>query len=79
MRSRRVKMWDRAELIIRHTCLQEGITLTMLESGRRTKTIARIRQEIAKRLREQTSLSWSEIGTLVGRSSNYRGDRKIRV
>lgn len=69
-------MFDRAEFIVRATCLHEGIPVALLREGRRTKTLARIRQDIATELRKETTLSWAEIGLMVGRGKTYRGRRK---
>lgn len=69
-------MFDKAEFIVRATCLHQGIPVSLLKEGGRTKTLARIRQDIAAELRKETSLSWAEIGLLVGRPPTYRGRRK---
>lgn len=47
-------------------CAVVGITVEDLMSGRRTRTIAAARREIALTLRETTTLSWNEIGSVVG-------------
>lgn len=69
-------MFDKAEFIIRAACLHAGIPVSVLREGRRTKTLAHIRQDIATELRKETTLSWAEIGMLIGRARTYRGRRK---
>jgi len=53
-------------------CAVMGITVEDLMSGRRTRTIASARREIALTLRESTSLSWAEIGSVVGLKGSPR-------
>ncbi len=65
-------MFRRGWSIVIAGCSTEGISLEELQSGRRTKTIARVRREITLRLREETDLSWAEIAAMVGRKSSFR-------
>jgi len=68
-------MFHQGQAIIDNICREEDITLEVLRSRKRTKTIARIRHRVAQALRGGTSLSWGEIGELLGRTASYRGGR----
>lgn len=43
-----------------------GIRLEWLTGGRRTKTVSQFRQMMVRRFRQETDLSWREIGLLLG-------------
>ena len=55
-----------AREIVEYECIKAGISVRELQQSGRTKTISAIRQHIITRLRDETPLSWSEIGRLVG-------------
>lgn len=57
----------KAEALILKVALEEGIQTDDLLFGPRTKTIGGARQKLMRLLREQTDLSWREIGMVVGR------------
>lgn len=54
------------ERIVETELWRFGLGPDALKSGMRSRTIAQARQRIITRLREETTLSWREIGTLVG-------------
>ena len=58
-----------ARAIVEFECEKEGISVKDLWESGRTRTISAVRQRIIKRLRDETRLSWKEIGMLVGLSS----------
>lgn len=58
--------------VVEHLCWSHGITVDQLLSGRRLRTIARVRSLAAIELRLTTTLSWSEIGLLIGRKTTPR-------
>ena len=62
----------KARRIVETTCIAQGIHIETLMSGKRTKTYSRIRGDLARELRAETTLSWSEIGGLIGRKSTPR-------
>ena len=55
-----------AREIVEYECIKAGKSLRELQQSGRTKTISVIRQHIITRLRDETPLSWREIGNLVG-------------
>lgn len=59
----------KARVIVNTECEKAGITVKELWTWGRTKTISAIRQRIIRRLRNETELSWREIGMLVGLNS----------
>lgn len=65
-------MFSEAHIIINQVCMRFGILPVRLLAGEKTKTIAQCRKEIATRLRKETSLSWAEIASLIGRKRGYR-------
>lgn len=69
-------MFNTAQKIIQEVCQAYGVTPAFLEDGKRTKTRSEIRRKITERLRKETSLSWVEIGELLGRTKSYRGPKK---
>ena len=69
-------MYKTAQRIIEEICQAHGVTLSFLKDRRRTKTRSQIRWEITERLRKETTLSWLEIGELLGRTKSYRGEIK---
>lgn len=71
-------MFNEARVIINQVCFQFGILPLLLEDGRKTRTFAQCRQAIVKRLRKETTLSWNEIATLIGRKSGFRGAERRR-
>jgi chromosomal replication initiation ATPase DnaA len=58
-----------ARAIVQFECDKEGVTVEELWNSGKTKTIAHLRRTIIKRLRDETRLSWREIGGLVGLNS----------
>lgn len=72
-------MFRRGWYIIEEVCAKEGIRVEDLQNRRRTKTLARIRADVVKRLREETDLSWAEIAGMVGRKASFRGVRRFRA
>lgn len=74
------EMWitfRQAEEILQSIALEWGISTDMLRSRIRTRTIGRARQAAIKRLREQTNLSWREIGFVVGKEGRAWPNRHI--
>jgi len=59
-------MFRIAEVIINIEALKNGISAEQLLHGPRTKTIGPARQELIRRLRAETDLSWREIGMMCG-------------
>lgn len=55
-----------ARLIVEEECKREGVSVGELLIASHTKTWSWIRRIIIVRLREETSLSFREIGTMVG-------------
>lgn len=64
--------------IVEHLCWVHGITVEQLLSGRRFRTIARVRALAAKELSLHTDLSWAEIGSLIGRKTTPRTKEYFR-
>lgn len=60
-------MFREAETIILNTCLREGVSADLICSRMKTKNVARVRNIIIKRLREETNLSWREIEHSLGK------------
>ena len=46
-----------------------GIPLENLSNNTRSRTLSTCKTHIARRLRKETDLSWSEIGRMIGRKS----------
>jgi hypothetical protein len=65
-------MFDQASMIIRIFALQNGVDVHYLTTKGRTKTVAHLKQELRKKLRIETNLSWAEINSLTGRRPNNR-------
>lgn len=65
-------MFDQASMIIRVFALQNGVDVHHLTTKGRTKTIAHLKQELRKKLRNETDLSWAEINLLTGRAVHNR-------
>lgn len=73
-RRKECKMFREAEAIILNTCLQEGVSVDLVCSPLRTRTVARVRRLVVARLRKETNLSWVEIGMSLGRmGKSFRG------
>lgn len=64
--------FNRAYKILREECEGERLSLTMIRSGRRTKTIMGVRRKIIERLLKETDLSLMEVAHLVGLRSPVR-------
>lgn len=71
-------MFKVAQAIIKKVCSEHGVTPDLVKSHRRTRGLTRIRDEIARQLRAGTTLSWAEIGPLLGRTASYRGHKYPR-
>ena len=67
----RNRPWAKALYICSEFTAKHNITIEDLQKESSTKTFSRLRQELARQLRNETPLSWSEIGEIVGRK-NYR-------
>lgn len=65
-------MFDKAVLIIRLHALENGVDVHKLLHGGRTKNLAGLRKSLRVKLREQTTLSWSEINELTGHAKSSR-------
>ena len=65
-------MYDKARLIISVFALQNGVTVSQLTTNGRTRTISLLKQQLRKKLRDETNLSWTEINALTGRAANNR-------
>ena len=63
-------MWDKASLIIRIFALENGLEVYKLLHGGRTSNIGALRRKLRRRLREETTLSWTEINELTGYAKN---------
>ena len=63
-------MYDKARLIISVFLLQNSIDMHQLLHGGRTKTVAHLRRELRRKLRDETNLSWAEINYLTGHAKN---------
>lgn len=63
--------WAKALYICSDFTQKHGITVEELRLKDSTRTFSRLRQELARRLKKETSLSWREISEIVGRE-NYR-------
>lgn len=68
-------MFRRAESIILDVAFEEGVSVDLIRSRIRTRTVVRTRQRVVRRLRQETDLSWSEIAMVLGRSQ--QGVRSI--
>lgn len=55
--------------ILRAECERAGITPGVLQDAPHTPSYTAIRHAVLKRLREETSLSWREIGLVLGYGS----------
>ena len=58
---------EKIKRIQAEVCSYYGVSLTQLLSQGRTKTLAQARQELYLRLRSETKMSVTEIGTLCNR------------
>ena len=66
-------MFRMAQIIITQESLETGIPMDMLTTKGRTRTVARSKRKIRKRLRAETDLSLREIDMLMGGSGrNHR-------
>lgn len=55
-----------AERIMAEVALRFDMTADMLRGSRRTPRLVRARRHTIRRLREETNLSWREIGIAMG-------------
>ncbi len=62
---------QKAISIVSDFCTENGITPQQLYEAPSTKTWTQLRRELSGRLRQETTLSWSEIGVILGRH-NWR-------
>lgn len=60
------KDYRKAQMMLVDACALYGIRQEWLTSGRKTRHVSEFRQYMTKRLREETRLSWREIGLLLG-------------
>lgn len=65
-------MYDQARLIISVFALQNGVEVKQLTTRGRTRTIADLKQQLRRKLKSETTLSWAEINQLTGRAANNR-------
>ncbi|MBA7714491.1 hypothetical protein ES703_123516 [subsurface metagenome] len=61
-----MEVFIEAKRIIETECAVRGLSPEALSSPLRTRTITNARQQIIKRLRKETDLSWREIAHVVG-------------
>lgn len=61
-----------AKQIVKEECFRAGVSEVELLIAPKTRTWSWIRRVIIVRLREETNLSFREIGTMVGRSSGVQ-------
>ena len=67
-------MFDEGERIIISECARHGVPTGLVKSRRRWAHVVRCRKDIVGRLRRETTLSWREIGYLLGRDGKvFRG------
>ena len=62
------KAWFIAEEVV----FIYGLTIDDLQKNTRTRTLHTAKAHIARRLKMETDLSWSEIGQVIGRKSRPR-------
>jgi len=60
-----------AEGIILDVALTTGVSIDLIRSPLRTRTIVGARREVCRRLLAETDLSWREIGMVVGKRGRY--------
>lgn len=71
------KMFREAETIILNECLVHGVSVDLVCSQLRTRNVVRVRRIIVARLRQETNLSWTEIGMALGRTTkSFRGAQR---
>ncbi len=58
---------QKAISIVSDFCTETGITSQQLREAPSTRTWTELRRELSERLRRDTTLSWSEIGEILGR------------
>lgn len=62
-------MFRRAESIMLDVAFEEGVSVDLIRSRIRTRSVVRARKIVVRRLRWETDLSWREIAMVLGRSS----------
>jgi len=65
------KGFRQAEGILLDVSLRTGVSVELIRSGLRTATVAEARHLAAERLRQETDLSWREIGLVLGKRGRY--------
>lgn len=67
-------MFRKAEAILLDVALRHGVSVELIRSRRRWRTVVRARKEVVARLRRDTDLSWAEIAIVLDRSpKSFRG------